>query len=137
MAGIAELYALLATSGPVLEQTIQALDLDVSATDLAARVRAETVIGSPFFAVSASDPDPTLAASIANEIGAVLAATNHETSASPHALQIVESAIPPVGSADSPRLISAGVPAFSCSNLHGAHRPAARCSGHSRTRLTM
>ena len=109
MAGIAELYALLATSGPVLEQTIQALDLDVSATDLSARVRAETVIGSPFFAVSASDPDPTLAASIANEVGAVLAATNHGASASPHALQIVESAIPPVGSADGPRLISAGV----------------------------
>jgi capsular polysaccharide biosynthesis protein len=109
LAGIAELYAVLATSKPVLEQVIQALDLDASATDLAARVRVETVIGSPFFAVSASDPDRTLAASIANEIGAVLAATNHEASASPHALQIVESAIPPVDSADSLRLISAGV----------------------------
>ena len=109
LAGIAELYALLATSRPVLEHVIQALDLDDSATDLSARVRAETVIGSPFFAVSASDPDRTRAASIANEIGAVLAATNHEASASPHALQIVESAIPPEDSADAPRLISAGV----------------------------
>lgn len=109
LAGIAELYALLATSRPVLQQTIQTLDLDLSTADLSARVRAETVIGSPFFAVSISDTDPKRAASIANQIGTILAGASGGASAGPHALQIVESAIPPAGSADTRRFISAAL----------------------------
>jgi len=109
VAGIAELYALLATSRPVLEQTIERLDLGVSVAELAPRVRTKTVIGSPFFAVGVTDADPVFAAAVANEIGAVLASARSGEAASPQALQIVESAIPPTGSTDALRLLAAAV----------------------------
>jgi len=108
-AGIAEAYARLATSRPVIEQTVDRLNLGLTAEELTPLVRTETVIGSPFFAVEVLDPDPELAASIANEIAAILSAASAGSPPGPQRLRIVDSALPPAGSSETWRLLAAAV----------------------------
>jgi capsular exopolysaccharide synthesis family protein len=61
--------------GPVIDR----LGLDTTPTELAGRVSAENTFGTVLIDVSVTDPDPAVAASVADEIGVVLAEVVTET----------------------------------------------------------
>jgi non-specific protein-tyrosine kinase len=59
-------YATVATKRPMLDAVVKQLGLDVTATDLARRVKADAPLDSTLLTLSAQDSDPTRAAAIAN-----------------------------------------------------------------------
>jgi non-specific protein-tyrosine kinase len=69
---VARIYAAVAMSRPVLEEVIDELGLDESATQLGRRVSASTPQDPPVLTIEATDPDPDQASAIANAITARL-----------------------------------------------------------------
>ena len=63
----------------VLGPVIGRLGLDTTPTELAGRVSAENTFGTVLIDVSVTDPDPVVAAAVADEIGVVLAEVVTET----------------------------------------------------------
>ncbi len=68
-------YADVATSPRVLEPVIDELNLEDSASQLAKRVRAQAPAETVIITLSATDPDPEQAATIANAVSASLIST--------------------------------------------------------------
>jgi len=66
----AQTYASLAVGRAALQETIDALDLDVSVDELATRVRAQSAAESRFVEIVAADGAPEGAAAIANSLAA-------------------------------------------------------------------
>lgn len=62
-------YARVARSPLVLEPVVTDLRLDTSAAALARSVRADVPLGTVILEISATDPDPELAAEVANAVG--------------------------------------------------------------------
>lgn len=93
-------YVNLATTPTVLDPVIDALGLDVTAADLEDYVTASTPPDTPIISITATDPDPQLAADLANAVGASLTATVVEletlpsTGTSPVKLTPVAGALP-------------------------------------------
>lgn len=108
-AGIAEVYARAATSQTVLAQAIARLDLEIPLQDLGPRVRTETVTGSSLFAIKVVDPDPIVAASIANEIAGILVGGGAAALPGRQSLHVVEAAVPPAGTTEDSRLAFAAL----------------------------
>jgi capsular exopolysaccharide synthesis family protein len=73
---LAQTYAKVATSRPILDRVIQGLGLKVDAQELEKHVQAEAVRDSTFIVIAAQDPDPTRAAAIANEVAQQLIAAS-------------------------------------------------------------
>jgi non-specific protein-tyrosine kinase len=69
-------YATVATKRPILDAVIKDLNLGVTSTDLATRVRAEAPLDSALLTISAQDSDPNRAAAIANSMGEQLIAAS-------------------------------------------------------------
>ena len=67
-------YASLATTRPLLQDTIQKLGLSIAVDDLAARVHARGANDSALLMITAEDTDPIRAAAIANTVAGVLIA---------------------------------------------------------------
>jgi capsular exopolysaccharide synthesis family protein len=73
---LAQTYARVATSRPILDKVIEAMDLGVSPVDLGKRVRAEAARDSTFIIITGQDRDPARAAAIANEVAKQLIAAS-------------------------------------------------------------
>ena len=74
--GLAATYAAIATTRPIMQSLIDELSLDTSPGALAGRVRVEAPKASSFLTITAQDPDPARAASIANALGRELIAVS-------------------------------------------------------------
>lgn len=95
---VAQSYADVATSQYVLSQVVRELGLKETARHLADRVTAEALPGTTVIEISASDPSPTMAARIANDVyrrlaGSVRALTPDKST--PITLKRTEAALPP------------------------------------------
>lgn len=97
-------YVDLVSTPTVLDPVIDFLELDATAAELAEQVGASSPPNTPIISISASDPDPAVAAELANAIAASLSATVADletlpsTGSSPVKLTVVADALP----ADSP-----------------------------------
>jgi capsular polysaccharide biosynthesis protein len=111
VAGIAEVYARLATSPAVLQQALSRAGVDSAGEESIPRVRSSTTIGSPFFAVVVEASDPDVAAAVANEVAAILAASSESELPGPQTLSIIDPATPPPASSERLRLLLAGAAA--------------------------
>jgi capsular exopolysaccharide synthesis family protein len=67
--GLANTYASIAESRPILERVIEVLGLEQTPKDLADRIQLRTQTGSSLLIISAQDRDPDQAAAIANTLG--------------------------------------------------------------------
>lgn len=74
--GLAETYASIAKTRPIMEAVIEELGLEDSPGLLGDRVRVEVPAETSFLIVYARDPDPAQAAAIANEVGNQLIAAS-------------------------------------------------------------
>jgi polysaccharide biosynthesis transport protein len=71
---LAETYASVAKTRPILNQVIEKLGLDATNGDVAARVNVDTLPNSPMLTVSADGADPAGAAALANAVATELIA---------------------------------------------------------------
>ncbi|NDJ59854.1 MAG: polysaccharide biosynthesis tyrosine autokinase, partial [Chloroflexi bacterium] len=65
---LADLYAVLATTGPVLEGTIEVLDANFGTERLRSAISTRVIDGTPLLRLTVRFEDPILAADIANEL---------------------------------------------------------------------
>jgi len=73
---LANTYAAIAETTPILEAVIEDLDLEETPDELAARVRVESPTDSTMLLITAQDTDPAQAAEIANALGDQLIAVS-------------------------------------------------------------
>jgi non-specific protein-tyrosine kinase len=69
-------YATVATKRPILDATIKELGLGGTSDELSKRVKAEAPLDSTLLTISAQDPDPATAATIANSLAQQLIAAS-------------------------------------------------------------